>query len=285
MVSIATAQDEGGEHTPAIVLHREASLSFAPEAVLFFIEWDSGKVDVERGYLIEPLTSKEDETTTRGIWRGIVRVPWKLSESALKLSALFLHKGGQHFLLGPEYWLLRERVETRAYPDELREYLIEEKEELGELSKMLEKEEGQVKRLKSDAEIIGSFSHAGQSSKRKELIEDELIGVREQVKRLRGFLKHASREPKPQHFSVRKRELSQQVRELAEKAKQAESTEKARGEESKLDLIRKQDLIEEMRYEDVVFLREELRRLEEKRERLQIEQLPVRAVPTPLRTP
>jgi hypothetical protein len=101
--------------------------------------------------------------------------------------------------------------------------------------------------------------------------------VEKQTEQLKGFLQKASREATPEHFPRRKRELSQQVRELAELATEAEAGEDVRKQRSRMDVERIRGIIEEVRYEDVVSLQEELARLSRKREVLFEQQLRIPA--------
>lgn len=251
-----------------VILDRTARLDFTPLKVFFLVDHGEGLLRKYDGLIIEPF---QDGSTpaSQDYWHFCTAVQLPHSSSNVEYSVFLVGKNNRYQYLLPERWNRKKIDNFSGSTDQLRSRLILQKKELKSWKMELKAQQQNLKRLRTDAQVIGNTKKLNEL---KEFIEQEkyaLASINTDIASLKSFLRKASGDFQPKGFYKRERQLTKQLAELAAAAREVESGEQVRKSRSEIDLQRRLSVIQMTRMDDYDILREELLILRKKRLRLE----------------
>lgn len=245
------------EELQTIVLSHSVDIAFQPEEAFILAEIDGSSHKV-RAILVPPF-SKDEQDQKKGVWW--IGAPLKVPKEHEPFSYSILLKGKNRETAaildlvggGPDSGL-------EAIPS-LKSALASEIEHYKSWSVQVAAQEADLKRQRSDAEVIGNIGRIVESMEEIEATKYEIENLQKDIDNLQEFFKKAKNPRTPKNFTRREIDLTKQTAELAQVAKQVESGESDRRLGAQGDLQRKLALIEATRFDDEVELAAELSRL------------------------
>lgn len=130
---------------------------------------------------------------------------------------------------------------------ELNKRISQSEEELRVLRQSIDEDQEQIRRLRSDAEVIGNLGRITEKAEQIKVLEEQKTRITQDIERLSTFLKQAAVQTSPRNFTRRQLELTTQLEELAEVVQSVEQDESARRSFSEAQLQRQLAMIEETR--------------------------------------
>lgn len=244
----------------SVIVDGAVKSEFKPTEVYFFVSLNDGPVILQQGLLLE------DDT---GGYRAGTVIKSNNAVTTVRYSLLAHGKTNQFWLSHfPEETLAADAPRLQSV-SEVRHRVIQTKSELARWQEKIEDEAGGLRRLRTDAEVIGNLGRITRLMEQVNLLKEEKGRLTDDIERLRGFLKRASVQEPPKNFVRRQGELTSQLEELARTVKGVEEGEDVRRSLSEAELQSKLALIEETRLADADDLEAQLRTLRSARERLE----------------
>lgn len=249
----------------------------------------SSPLDLERGYLFEAvdlafepigawilirqsdgeqrrlpakvvaLNVRHDSTTSR--WLIGTRVPSDVRAVIVSFYALAL---GAHGEMDGVFSSSREINESEA---SIELSLNERTRVLANWKKQLEQQEGNLRRLRTDVDVIADIGRIVEVREESKQILKRIDDIGRDLETLAATVGTMRNKPLPNNFLRREAELTQQLAELAATAKRAESTAQSAARKGKQKADQK--LIESTKGVDPADLEKKLKQLEKKRQQLE----------------
>ncbi len=266
VIGLLSAQFIKAEGNPAsLLLVRQVKIKFVPSAAHFICNIDQQAATVSRATL---LAEAEDSP---GVYNIAVALQHKQQDLVLSCGVLVAGADREFEYVPGLPEVIKSNSSVWADITEIQERSQAAQVEFDRWQQQREKQEISLKRIRSDANVIGNLERINQSRQELSALEQEERGLRQDIETLTSFLKAAAREAKPANFERRKLMLTQQLEELTRLVSTVESQEAQRKQLSQSDLDAKMRLIEETRYENVNELESQWLQLKTARERLELE--------------
>lgn len=158
---------------------------------------------------------------------------------------------------------------TNAQMSILREHLLKRKEIAASFQLQMRAQTETLRRLRADADLIGDLGKVAIVREEAEHARERLVGLDRDIVNLKSAIQRVRVMAAPENLSRREVELTQQIADLAQAARQAESGESARRAQGEGALRTSMELIEQTRFDDPAALQSELVRLRRRRQELE----------------
>lgn len=244
------------EAAPIFLSHR-LTLPFTPEDAFFLVEIPPAPVQRLHAEIV-PLNA-ESGTYVVGVK---VRAA---NPAKVAYSILVLGKGNQ-FESVPlsSYEETLEDLPQRS-SEALQDYFATRKEVLSSYNLQVQSQEASLRRLRQDAELIGGFDRVTETNDEVERLKADIAGADKSAQTMETLIRLASSLPPPKNAIARETQLTMQLGELAQAAKNAEAAEMSRKVGMEDDLRRKLAVVEAARFEDYDALQRQLDELRSQR--------------------
>ena len=252
-------------------LARASELDFEPKACFFIFEQpEEHPSRAECTYFSAP-----QGKGALKVWLAGIRLMRKSFGEALRYSVLLLGDGNQYKYLPPQTVALSD-LSSLIYmsSDNLRSSLLQHKQSTSEIALKVKQQQENLERLRDDADLIGGFGRIIEIREMTERTKEEIAHLKNDMDNLKSFLNMARARPEPRNFSRREFELTRQIAELAEVAKNSEGNELTGRLQRQAEIQRKLAAIESTRYDNYEDLVEELNRARKKRQELELARTP-----------
>ncbi len=256
------------EGSLSFVLNRTLELNFTPERAVFFVDF-SGEMPRRLAGIVLPALGSEGGEAAPHKW--IVGALLHPPAGCKKVRYVLLVLGkARQFFFDPQVSVeLTAETPEIISADDLRDRLLQKKETLKSWQIQLTAQKDSLQRLREDASVIGNLGRIIEVKDEIERTRMSMTSLERDLEHMRDFVKIARQRPQPKNYPLREGELTRQLAELAEAAKNAESQEFSRKSHAEGDLQRKLSIIEQTRNDDYDELQRELLRV--RRQRLQLE--------------
>lgn len=233
-------------------------LEFEPVTAWILLRQDDG--DHRRvAAKIVALSSRSD--TAKTSWLIGTRVPPDVKGSP---SSFYLIALGSHGEVDGKYSSSREVNESEA---SMGITLNERMRVLDNWHKQLEQQEGNLRRLRSDVDVIADIGRIVEVREESKQILKRIEDIGRDLEDLAKTVGNMKNKPAPNNFLRREAELTQQVSELASTAKRAESAAQNAGKNGKPKSDKQ--LIESTKGVDPADLEKKLKELDRQRQKLE----------------
>lgn len=254
------AQPESVER--GVIIDTVRRLPFRPVDSFFLVSFDESELYLRVPAVLADLSGGKSRTEgTLAVYAAGARVEPPPEARAVTYHAVFLGPEGRLEFVPAEKIVLNEDTLRAATPEALREALLQRKGELGSWRMQAQAQEESLKRLRSDAEIIGDFGRIIDKKEELEKTRTDTESVRRDIENLRRFLRLAKGRSAPVNQVGREAQLVGQLGELAKRSSAVEMGEVRRRAGAEAELQRKLALIEATRGDDLGGLVSELTRL------------------------
>ena len=273
--NFASANEVKDEQPTALVLIREVNTDFTPEQAFFIVRFSQRVISRIPALILPAADLGAAETASlpsQGIGRkwllgGLIEVPRQFE--VFSLSALVLGRNGA-VTISPDYFQQTKQALTfRAAEQVLRTELTELQGKLTPLKLQMAGQENLLRRLRSDAEVVGNFGRVVDAREELSKVRGLIASADKDIANLERFARLANSYPMPKNYRAREQQLASQLTELTEAARRAEQGEGARRYDAQFQMQERLRLLELARTESVDALQEELGILRAERERLE----------------
>lgn len=243
-------------------LSQRVTVSFVPEDVFFLVETPSGTVQRMRAAIV-PLNADAG--------KYIVGVKLKEVSNPEKVfySVLILGKGNQFESIPLTSYASALEGIPQGSSEALEDYLASRKEVLSSYNLQVQSQEASLRRLRQDADVIGNFGRVMETSDEIERLKMDISNADKSAQTMETLIRLASTMPAPKNAIARETQLTMQLGELAQAAKNAEAAEMSRKAGMEADLRQKLAVVESSRFEDYDALQRQLDELRSQREALE----------------
>lgn len=275
LFSLANATEIKENQSTALVLMRVIESDFTPEQAFFVVRFNSQVISripalilpaSDRG-VTEPATSSQDKRERRWLLGGLIEVPRQFE--AFSLSALALGRSGAVAILPESFEQTKEGLVFSSAEQVLRAELAELQGKLTPLKLQMAEQENALRRLRSDAEIVGNFGRVVDAREELSKVRGLIANADKDIANLERFTRLANSYPMPKNYRAREQQLAAQLNELTDMARRAEQGEFARRQDAQTQIQERLQLLELARTENIEALQEELSILRAERERLE----------------
>ena len=246
------------------VIHVDVEASFVPKNAIFFVTLnEQPQLLVQQGLML-PSDSDNDRKVQ-------VATVLKHSKPVNKINYSVLLMGDDKKFLFHDLPTLVVGSDslTSISASTLRDYLLGKKGQLSELQVTNEEDGQEIRRLRSDAEVIGNLGRITQRMEEVSIMREQRKQITEDAERLETFIQQAAVQPEPNNFIRRQSQLTSQLEELAQVVQSVEQDESTRRSFSEAQLQRQLALIEETRTASVPELQAQLATLQKASRRLE----------------
>jgi DNA repair exonuclease SbcCD ATPase subunit len=160
-------------------------------------------------------------------------------------------------------------LERISWTENLRKKVLSERNQLQILRNNIRKSEDNLSRLRHEASQIGNLRSIAIAQEELKKLEERRRMLNNDIERLNEFLLKAKNQATPRNFVKRQAELTTQMEELAQIGKKAEENEHTRKVSTSDDTQKMQSLVEQVGSEDFEQLKQELKQLRIKRQKLE----------------
>lgn len=250
------------------LLEERVHLDFIPAQAFFLVDFNQSSSERHEGIIVPPYGFHEKQSLPASWYFG-VRVPMAPGQNSLFYSLVIA--GAEHGLVivPAKQWSVGDGRESGAAIDERRETLEQKKSALKSLDLQFTEMQDSVKRLHSDAEIIGNLGRIVEKRDETDKLLRQLSDMDKVIATLNTFVSLAKGKVEPARFLTRETMLKKQLPELSEAAKRVEAEEITRKLESTRERNQSFSLIESTRYDDYNAMVSEFEKLKHKREVLE----------------
>lgn len=262
------------EKSQHVILLERVEPDFEPRDVLFFTFNPSNEMPaIHQGIALE--SHAEGSANQARSWFVATRVPIEPDHSQIEYAAIILGHEKQTLLLETRSQSVQSLQQNSLDLERLRAIVLEQQNSIKEWEKQVQVQTSTLRRLGADADTIARVSQVGEVQTEIERMREEGQRLSQDIQRLREFLRNVSRVELPGNLASREIDLTNQLKLLAERTKQAEEQEEQRLARTQLDLEQGMQIIEATKFEDLSRLQSELIRLQKYRLKLESE-IPLR---------
>ncbi len=246
-------------------LTEDVALGFVPSRAFFLVRSTN---NVYRRYaaVIQPYLSKT-QGTNGGIQRWLFGIPIESADvgESFEYSLVATGEMGRTFFQPPRRVSPNDPQFFSGSQEVLSKHLGERKALLADWHGQIREQEAILNRLRADADVIanlGRIVDVKEEIDRGNAIEKDL---EKDIENIQKFLKLVKSREDPKNFAGREGQLTKQIAELAEVAREAEGSEKKRRSKGDDEAKSRAQIIELGKTEDYEALQRELIRLRKKR--------------------
>jgi hypothetical protein len=243
-----------------IFIDQVRRLAFPPTEAFFLVSFSDVRVVRVAATLVQ-LGGKNGDDALNSVVGAVARIQIPDEIPHLTYSAVFLGTGSRLEFVAPVRVNLHDASQREVSVDTIREELLQHKAVLGSWRMQVQAQEESLKRLRSDAEILGDFGRIIDKREELDRAKSDLANVERDIENLTRFVKLAKTRPAPANQVGREAQLVKQLSEITQVSHAVELTEIRRRSAAEADLQRKLALIEATRQEDLAGLTSELERL------------------------
>ncbi len=250
------------------IVDRVVSSQFPLSDALLFVDFNNGsvaRVDAEM-VLLKSAVGREG-SSSEWLVGAKVKVPGDSQEIAL--SAVLLGENGEVDIAAPELWSPLRDEKGDITKELLQAHLVEQQGVLKSWEVQMDAQKESLRRLRADAEVIADVGKIVDAREELERVSTDILTYEKYIASLKEALKLVKLLPVPRNFSQRELQLTQQLQELAQAVRQAESGEIDRRAAYEEGLQRKLEIVEETRFDDLETLENTYQRLSERIARLE----------------
>lgn len=263
LLAVSFAYADVPSDNESVIFDEVLELDFEPTSAVLLIRFNNGSLTYT-SLEIEPVPQED-----AGIWLLSARVSVPTAVSKISFASLVLGPLNQ-FRFVPFEERAVDSPEFFAGSIELLGSYVEQRAEFFESLKIQEKLQGEnLRRLRSDAEVVGNLGRIIEVNNEIEEVDLALLSMDKNIENLNSMIDKIRTFPKPRGYTGRKNELNRQISELAAVAKRAEGSEETRKMLVEAELRRRLDVIEITRRDDIGSLQRELLRLRSRRRELE----------------
>ncbi|MFM1847905.1 MAG: hypothetical protein RL417_1379 [Pseudomonadota bacterium] len=244
-----------------VFIEQVRRLSFDPTEAFFLVAFDEDRVVRFPATVVRISTDGRRGDGSPQAYGAVARIRPPLDVKTVSFSAVFFGRGAQIEFVVPVSLSLAELRNRTVSTDRLREELLQRKAVLGSWRMQVQAQEESLKRLRTDAEVIGDFGRIIDKKEEIDRVKVDLGNVKGDIENLSRFLKLAKTRPAPVNQVGREAQLVKQLSEITQVSHSVELTEMRRRAGAEAELQRKLALIEATRQEDLAALTSELERL------------------------
>jgi len=245
-----------------------AASSFALEDALLFVETEKNSITLAQAIVVPP-QGDESKRHSTGDWFIGSRVGIAGGVREIQVSAILIGADDQYASIPPTVLQLDKEHTFDNSSDTLRTHIEERKGVLKSWDVQVDAQRDSLRRLRADAEVIADVNKILEAKEEIERSKPEMESLERDIRSLKEALKEVKTLPSPKNFAKREVELTQQLSELANIARAAESGELERRSLSEVELQRRLQVVEENRFEDVETLQQIYQRLLDRLQRLE----------------
>lgn len=264
----AQGVEELRDDSPVMLVAR-AFTSAPPQKVFYFLKISGEELPRRLIGSFVPARKMLIPTEGNRDWFVGVGISKKVATKLESYAVLILSENGKYSLLPTQRFEWNEDYIGAKSLEDFREEMGEWRETIATTEKEMEERVAELRRLRSDAELIARSQRVIDVELRIQDAEQEMEGIERDIESLKGFVQLAKSSKPPRNYARRELELTQQLKALAEATKKAESEENKRVAQGQVELHNVRMVIEQTRFEDINALQNELARL--RRYRLKLE--------------
>lgn len=254
----------------SVILYQTVNVSFVPDDAFLFVDFGSSDTKCFRGVLIPP-SGDESKKAQPGTWLVGARVSVPREQSVVTFSTILVGKDNNYAFVPPSRWDLKTK-ETFAGSNELiREKLLDRKKVLQSWKVQVDAQTSSLQRLRKDAEVIANVGKIIEVKEENERANSDIEAIQKDIDNLKHSLTIVKSFPAPKNFSKRELELTEQLAQLADSARAAESNEFNRRTIAENALQKNLALLEATRDANPAELEQQLANLIAERQKLEAE--------------
>lgn len=246
----------------ATIVSSVVTLDFEPEEATILVKDVDGQ---HTGYRALPFLMRKEGTGTQAAKTAewlIGTVVKTRSDAAPESLTLFLRGAGNQTKVIAGLSLDSPGVFIHSVGSEdIKQKILKQRQILESWLVQSKAQEDNLRRIRADAEIIGSLSRIAETEEEIEILKSEIENLDRDLDLLRDRFSAVKNLEAPQGYLRRELELSRHSADLLKVARAAEESESSRKALSQSELHRKLELVEKTRFEDEEKLRAELIRL------------------------
>ena len=250
-------------------LYERISLDFVPDRA-FMIIYNDNSLAFRYEALLVPGESETSTETTDQIWFIGSEISIASNLTEFKYATL-VHGENGRYAFSPPTAMSVSKLSLMQDPSTIRSSIKSGRETLFKVKKEVSSCAEELRRLRADADTIAGFDRVRKVQERRLEVLRHIDDLKDDIESLRKNIDMVKDYPAPPNYLMRERELTSQLTELAEAAKEVESRELARKADNENELAMQLRLIEETRFYDSSELEKELSKLQEERRRLEAE--------------
>lgn len=226
----------------------ELPLSFVPDSASVIVLTENTFAR-KPAFIVPPVISDEEPASTAGKWLFGARVP-QPEKGSPRYGLVVFGRGGEVAYAPLGGRATNDPVDSFQDTESLHSYIEQRKDRLNAAMSVEAEQEGELKRLRSDVDLIADIGRIVEVREESLTTEQNLSRLDKDTKDLERSLQQVSSYPPPRNFLRREAELSKQVIELGAAAKQAEDKAKKTEAEQPETPAQKRELIESVKDEN-----------------------------------
>jgi hypothetical protein len=244
-------------------LEKTVRVRFPLERSVFLVDQGQGSVTFHRGFHVElPVTQSHFDNSKLWLVTTRLDVPYQLDK--INFGVLLVGTGGELGFVSPEKEPLPTESLSEATVAQIRSQLSSEQQRSLGLSQAFKEKQSEHRLLENRLEVLAGGEEYKALLEQEELIQGRLKSLAADIDSLKKSLESVAKGKDSVVLAQRERGLSQQIVELAEAVRLAESEEHSRpGSQSDVEMSR--ILIERAAGYSVEGLQEELNSLRQRR--------------------
>ena len=245
-------------------LEKTVRIRFPLERVIFLVDSGAGDLSSYNGEYVE-LPMPQSRFDQSRLWLVTTRLDVPYQVDTINFGVLLLGAEGELVFVPPEKDPLPVESFSEASVAQLRNELLEEQERLLQLKRAFDQQDSEFQALQAKVDKMAGGGELSRLTAEQRVIESRIQRLSLDIAALEASLEVLKREPEPAAVAQQERQLSQQVSELAEAARQAESQEVQRRAQAEIDQQDKLFMLEQAADQSIEQLQQELETLRQRR--------------------